>query len=243
MTDIPTAAAILTGALAIGKPMVETGCSLIESLLGEPCKVAGNMLADQIYAYQWRNRIQIACKAQALMDQGSVGARVLPTGFLLSFLDKAGSAEDEELQDMWANLLASATADEKFVQTAYITTLTQLSRTEALILSTPCEVYELDVPDTAEERRLLEDWIRARNPAALIFPEDEFVFYRCHLNSLDLATIEEHRIALNSKFEQTSGSIGMRNPRPDEVGKYYFSECEFRLTQYGNLLMKACTVR
>jgi hypothetical protein len=220
--------------------MVETGCKLIESLLGEPCKVAGNMLADQIYAYQWRNRIKIACKAQELMAQSHVTPRVLPPGFLVSLLDEAGNVDDEKLQDMWASLLASAAADEKYVQTAYKTTLSQLSRAEALILSTPKPVYELSILDTLEERRLLEDFIRARKPGALIFPRDEFMFYRCHLNSLDLATTAEDLYSFNHKFEQVSERARMGNPHPDEMGKYSFYEVTLRLTLYGELFMKAC---
>lgn len=50
MTDATTAVAVIGTALTVGKPIVETGCRLLESLLGKPCKVAGDLLADEMYA-------------------------------------------------------------------------------------------------------------------------------------------------------------------------------------------------
>ncbi|MBU0718301.1 MAG: hypothetical protein KJ749_08640 [Planctomycetes bacterium] len=47
-----TGAALGNALVALGKPVVETGCRLLEDLRGEPCKVAGEMLADQVYHWQ-----------------------------------------------------------------------------------------------------------------------------------------------------------------------------------------------
>jgi hypothetical protein len=139
MEDLKTAAAIIGSAVAIGKPVVETGCKLIENLLGEPCKVAGAMLADQVYAWQWENRIKIAHRAKVLLDQNSVAEKVLPPGFLIPLLDKTGNVNQPELQEMWAGLLASSCSNDETDETnlIFMNLLSQLSSSQAKIISLP----------------------------------------------------------------------------------------------------------
>ncbi len=36
----------------IGKPIVETGCGLLKTLLGKPCEIAGEMISDGLYRWQ-----------------------------------------------------------------------------------------------------------------------------------------------------------------------------------------------
>ena len=115
----------------LARPIVETGCGLIESLLGEPCRVAGQLLSDQVYAWQWKNRIRIAARAQQIIDESKVAPRLLPPGFLLPLIEAAGNAEDESLQEMWANLLANAAKDDECHQRMYIETLRSVSAHDA----------------------------------------------------------------------------------------------------------------
>ena len=241
MNDATTSIAIIGGAVALAKPIVETGCKLVENLLGEPCKVAGGMLADQIYAYQWRNRIKIAFLAKKIMDKNGIVAKVLPAGFVLSFLDKAGTADCQELQDMWANLLVSSVTDERFIQLAYINTLGQLSRSEAIILSGSHKTFLLGETDTEEEHKLLADWLLQKEPNAQLFNKHELSFYRCHLNTLDLTTVKIETWYLNYKFDILHGRVEMGWPSPEEVQKYSINKYSFRLTEYGEFFMEACS--
>jgi hypothetical protein len=135
MSEMTTAAVIIGGAISVAKPVVETGCKLIESLLGEPCKIAGGMMADQIYCWQWENRVRAAHRAKELMDADRLAPKVLPPGFLIPLLEAAGNVDDPELQEMWARLLASAVASEKNQHPAFIHVLRELSRDEAVILN------------------------------------------------------------------------------------------------------------
>lgn len=139
MENLKTAAAIIGSALAIGKPVIETGCKLIESLLGEPCKVAGAMLADQVYLWQWTNRIKIAHRAKELLNQNNVAEKVLPPGFLIPLLDKIGYVYQPALQKMWAGLLASACSDDETDETnlIFLNILSQISSSQAKIISLP----------------------------------------------------------------------------------------------------------
>jgi hypothetical protein len=124
----------LEKALDLGKPVVETACELIKNLLGKPCLAIGLLLEDTIYAWRWRNRIRIAHKASVIMQRDHVAAGVLPPGFLLPLLEKAGDVDDEDLQDIWARLLASGAESETHRHPAFVTVLHQLSHDDTTVL-------------------------------------------------------------------------------------------------------------
>lgn len=122
----------------LAKPLVATGCGLIESLLGEPCKVGGQVLHDTVYAWQWRNRVKIAARAKKMLEDTEIDPRVMPKGFLLPLLDAAGNVEEDTLQRMWASLLAEAVEHEERQHPLYIETLRGLSSSDARFLCEAC---------------------------------------------------------------------------------------------------------
>jgi hypothetical protein len=125
---------IAKSALPLARPVVDTGCGLINSLFGKPFKVAGGMIADQLYAWRWTNRVRIAARAQEILDEHEVDARILPPGFLMPLLDAAGDVEDPELQELWAQLLASAVSEDENQVRSYVEILKCLSPVEAKLL-------------------------------------------------------------------------------------------------------------
>jgi len=132
-------ATVVVGALAIAKPVIDTGCRLIEKLLGKPAEVAGEMLEDALYAWKWRNRILIAHQAQRMMDRNRIAATVLPPGFLVPLLDRAGDVDDPDLQQLWAQLLASGVSTSAARHPSFPIILSQLSRDEGVIFRTVFE--------------------------------------------------------------------------------------------------------
>jgi len=129
-------AATVGAALALAKPVADAGCELIRKLLGKPAEVAGNMLADSLYAWRWKNRISIAHEAQRIMDADRIATSVVPPGFLLPLLDRAGDVDDPDLQQLWAQLLASGVASTAARHPSFPIILSQLSRDEAVIFRT-----------------------------------------------------------------------------------------------------------
>lgn len=135
LMDNATTLALIGAATALGKPIVDTACTLIKDLLGRSCKVAGGMLADEVYAFQWTNRIRIAHWAKQIMDQEGIASRVLPKGFLLPLLEAAGNVEDPTLQEMWARLISSGVKDDTSQHPTFIEILRQLTPDEAKIVA------------------------------------------------------------------------------------------------------------
>lgn len=115
----------------LAKPFAEEGARLLEGLLGHPCQVAGELLTDQIYWWQWRNRLRIAHKAKAILDSDGTSTKVVPPDFLLPLLEAAGNVEDTSLQDLWANLLAEGVRHETARHPAFVRTLQQMNGTDA----------------------------------------------------------------------------------------------------------------
>jgi Abortive infection alpha len=222
MPDMTTAAVILGGAVAIAKPAVETACKLIENLLGEPCKVAGGMIADQIYLWQWTNRIQIANRAKQILDEQQVAAAVVPPGFLIPLLDSAGNVDDPELQEMWARLLASTVVDIQNGHPAFINVLRALSRDEARILEsgsprlflmnegkTPfTPVPGMENAKLISSRRGFSHWVNvplciqmlkdqmSEDDVRIIsaIHKDSVLIYATHLESLGLVTLKRRKM-------------------------------------------------
>ena len=165
MAEVTTLAAIVARA-TVGKPAVETGCNLIENLLGEPCKIFGGLLADQIYFWQWMNRIRVAKRAKEIMDENGIASRVIPQGFLLPLIEAAGNVEKPELQELWAKLLASAVTADKFQHPSLIEALKQLTSDEAKIvkrmaLGQNFPVISVDVRHSVERNGTMKevvDW-------------------------------------------------------------------------------------
>jgi hypothetical protein len=69
---------------ALGRP-VETACNLIESLLGQPFKIAGDALSDQVRLWQWKNRLRIrACVAdETALERYLIGQRTAKTAIVM----------------------------------------------------------------------------------------------------------------------------------------------------------------
>ena len=155
MTTLADAAKELAG---VAKPIAEAGAKLIENLLGEPCKVAGAMLSDQIYAWQWRNRVRIAARAKQIMDEQTTAEKVLPTGFLLTLVEEAGKVEDPDLQELWSRLLANGAADDAAQHPAFIDALKKMSPEDARTLKKLGE-QRVGYPFTLPPEQVAADYV------------------------------------------------------------------------------------
>ncbi|HBE69146.1 MAG TPA: hypothetical protein DDW52_13430 [Planctomycetaceae bacterium] len=121
--------------LGIAKPIVETASNLLERLAGKPCEIAGEIVADQLYAWQCARRISIFNKASENLKRERIDPRTIAPGFLMPLLEAAGNIDDEELQKLWANLLVSAVESDSAQVSNYIETLRGITRVEAQLLT------------------------------------------------------------------------------------------------------------
>lgn len=128
MYESQTALADALGVLGIADHISADGCDLIESLLGQPLAVSCAMVADEVYAWQLRQRLAITSKAARILKEQGIAPRLLQKGFMLPFLDAAGNVDDPDLQPLWARLLASAVGCDYLQHPMLIETLRKMSR-------------------------------------------------------------------------------------------------------------------
>ncbi|MBX3404672.1 MAG: DUF4393 domain-containing protein [Phycisphaeraceae bacterium] len=140
-------AEVMSKALDLGKPVVEKACEFLDSMLGKPCRVAGGMLGDQIYAWQWSNRLRIIAKAEEKVRARKVAPCMMPPGFLMPLLDGAGNCDSSSLEAMWVSLLAGAVEHEPLRHPAFPEVLRRLSPADGKLLdrlySDPTAIIQL----------------------------------------------------------------------------------------------------
>jgi hypothetical protein len=117
----------------LGRP-IETGCKLIENILDIPTKRLGDIMGDQISYWQWLNRLRIAELAAKKLKEKGIVAHSLPLDFAVPLLRECGDAEDPNLQEWWADLLASAVGSEPLRHVAFIHTLKSMSPADVKFL-------------------------------------------------------------------------------------------------------------
>jgi len=114
---------------------VNTACNLIEALLGEPFRIAGDALADNVRMWQWKNRVCIFDRAEEIMRQRGIKTRQLSPDFLLPFIRDCGDMSTKTLQETWARLLAAAVDDKSNEHIAFVNTLRSLSAADIQVLN------------------------------------------------------------------------------------------------------------
>src|SRR6476661_9180221 len=102
---------------------------LADKLLGPSAQALG----EQFKAYAGERLRKIFQRASEKVELD--GVQALPPGFAMNFVQKASySDDDENLTDMWANLLSSAAVNFKNRHSAYVEILSQMTASDARVL-------------------------------------------------------------------------------------------------------------
>ena len=112
------------------------------SVVGPALSQIGLTLGDQAKLFRVRNLIRISNKLEQILDEKGLDVdhlRKVSLAVGLPLLERASYQDDEVLQQMWANLLASAVsgngADEQFsLDITHVEILHQLSRLDCEVL-------------------------------------------------------------------------------------------------------------
>ncbi len=116
-----------------------------EALLGRICLPAaeefGLLLRDKVSGWRQRNVLSTVAKAQSLLEAAVSEKRHAPPRLIMESLNNASWADREDVQQMWAGLLASScTADgHDDSNWIFINLLGQLTSMQAGILKAACE--------------------------------------------------------------------------------------------------------
>lgn len=132
MKTDPSGAQNLAKRLELSAPAVEQALELLRPLVEPVLAVIGDTVADRLVLWQWKRRFKIAQRATEVLQQGGIATRVPPPeGFLMELLEGAEKADEPELQEVWANLLASAVEDKNRRHPMFIGVLRNMSAGDA----------------------------------------------------------------------------------------------------------------
>jgi len=136
--NVPNNSAIAEVAKAAA-PAIETLSTLTGALLGKPFEETGGLIADKINSWRVANADRINQKRRRIQEDRGIHPRALPPSFAIPAIQEASNAVDDELQETWAQLLASAVDDDANQRVAFVHALKQMSPNDAKLLRTIVE--------------------------------------------------------------------------------------------------------
>lgn len=114
-----------------GQGVNQAVASLVSNMLGPASIEVGQFLQQEIRAFRWKSGIRVLERASEFVKDRGISPQAVPAKFLVPFLDSCTLEDDETIQDMWANLLATATDEYSDVHLIFRSILADLSGLEA----------------------------------------------------------------------------------------------------------------
>jgi len=111
----------------------------LSRVLGESIETAVGMLSDKLKFMRFERGVRLAARYNEIMAQRGLKSdyQSVPLKLALPIIEQATIEEDNELQDLWANLLASAhdPALNGIVRTAFVDILKQMETVDVHVLN------------------------------------------------------------------------------------------------------------
>lgn len=215
----PTNAAVKATIESVLKPIED----ILKTIAGPAADELGLVLRDRIREYRFKRQIRFFTKFKQLCADASIKPKEVNIPLLMDILDRASMEPDDELQDLWANLLANA-ADPNYkglITVTFPDILKHLSKEEAVLLN---HMYEFRQSQPAEV--LAEKWRKAD------------VNTQRYVNSIYEDNLK--RLGLILDTDETTGFVAYSDsPTPP----FRFPpKRTFHLTSFGTAFIEACTI-
>jgi Abortive infection alpha len=111
----------------------------LSRVLGEPIEAAVGMFSDRLKFMRFERGVRLAARYNEIMAQRGLNSdyQSVPPKLALPIIEQATIEEDNELQDLWANLLASAHDPglNGIVRTAFVDILKQMEAVDVRVLN------------------------------------------------------------------------------------------------------------
>ncbi|MHB1654707.1 MAG: Abi-alpha family protein [Desulfitobacteriaceae bacterium] len=173
--------------------------SFLAKVFKEPIIASIRMLTNEIILIEWKRLLKISDKvATILKERGILDFKVVPPKLALPIIQAASLEDDENLQDLWANLIANA-MDPSFndeIRYGFIDMIKNITGIEAKILN---EFYNAILNKLNDNRALfdlpphyyntisldtLSNHIFTKETIFTLFPDMSFDVYAVSANNL-----------------------------------------------------------
>ena len=198
----------------------------VSRITTEPLETVMGILNDKLQFMRWERKLRLAERGREILHQRGIQGplRPIPYKLALPIVEHASLEDNDELQDLWANLLASA-VDPRFeglIRAAYIDIIRQLEVIDVHVLNVVYESYE----QWREERlMLLEGKVAGDN------------YYSPRLHPVDKADIRERLGMSSSVYENSIDNL----IRVRCVGTYFYHSGRVFITSFGVNFVETCT--
>jgi hypothetical protein len=108
---------------------------LMHKFLGPTVEEFGLLLGDKARVYRVRNLCKVAEKTKRILEEASLPSNPVPPRVLLPIIEASSIEDNEDLQQLWAGLLASASERSDSLSPSFVETLKQLTPNEAKVLA------------------------------------------------------------------------------------------------------------
>jgi hypothetical protein len=215
----PTNAAVKATIEAVLRPIE----GIVKTIAGPAAEELGMVIRDKVKEYRFKRQVRFFTTVKQLCAAAGIKPKAVNMPLLMDILDRASMEPDDDLQDLWANLLANA-ADPNYkglITTAFPDMLKQIPKDEALFLE---DLYLRD-----------DSRIRAEDFAELIktLMDKEPVW----VNNVFQDNLR--RLGLTEEIEKEKGS-----PMSSDYSTFKKSsfpkDREWKLTAFGLAFVGAC---
>lgn len=144
---------------------------IVKRMLGPAADEVAEMWRDQVRVYRYERQVRLLEKVEKIANEAGFTPQAVPPKILFPLLEGASFEDDENLHDMWANLLANAASQDgdRKVKPGFIAILRQMDPDEAALLQwmaerTPGGTEEVDIssaPFTDGDIGVLADSLEA----------------------------------------------------------------------------------
>lgn len=112
MTELEEISKAVAESAKFGTTSVETTqkmLSFLAKVFDEPIETTVGMIGDKLKFIRWQRQLRMADEVYKILRQRGVDkTRPIPPKFAISMLEQASLEEQDELQDIWCNLIANS---------------------------------------------------------------------------------------------------------------------------------------
>lgn len=151
--------------LDITSTAIEKGIDSIKDflnkLIGPAIEETGLLIADPIRLWRFKNQLKILEKAQKIVKDKNIDTKIISVKTLVPFLEYSSLEEDENLQDMWANLFVNyVDSNKNFTSSVYPYILSQISTEDLNVVNQFYERTTLHFSKINASQSLLSNLVR-----------------------------------------------------------------------------------
>ncbi len=207
----------------------------------EPFGLGADLLSDRMALYRLKCLIEITEKAKILLQDNDLDPKIISNKFLSRFIDGASIEDEQDLQLMWANLLAAESLGADNV--VFINILKDLTKNSAILL---LAIYEKALTDGYDP---YEDFIDMTRKGAFFGSSTDDIGTRPNMFFISGSTASKNgkkTIEAKKNFENLSGlrNLGLIEVETFKSGhgvNQYSYSTYAKITPLGFRFVNTCT--